>query len=465
MVGAVRDCDRHPEVPHGGGSADADRHPDARFKATNLADSAEAPMHARASPSGARHRARRVDEEPHRRHRIAVALGWWCDSGSQPSTLAWSMSSRSALRGSKIPSGRPSVRPPGSCDPELDERDDPSRATLEGGNVMRVRFPPPPSIAICRAFLIEGGMIHFLALQDGSHRVRQLVDVPVRVHVARGLNRGLPQQLLGCFQVPGRVENALTGSVPRFVHPLAARRSRATIPARWRQPYHQSWRPWSLIGLSGKRRTRSGAASSPGTSTSRGTTVRTATPQLSGRLPARPHRRRDRAGWNGCALVEQILVRRARGRRRTDPGRDRRSGHRRDGLGAGGRNELRDADRLGCRRLDLDVRPTLDAGQVAQILRNSDIDIGIPGRDPSSGYGLLNLPAALTAPTPASDPSEPNDDAIQVVPGRDGYHGTFALLQKDATSARPSAAPSTSSRTRATSTESGYPRDASSLHG
>jgi hypothetical protein len=79
------------------------------------------------------------------------------------------------------------------------------------------------------------------------------------------------------------------------------------------------------------------------------------------------------------------------------------------------------------------VRPTLDAGQVAQILRSTATDIGAPGRDPASGFGLLNLPAALAAPTPPRDANEPNDDANEVVPGRDGYHSTPALLRKTAT--------------------------------
>jgi hypothetical protein len=82
------------------------------------------------------------------------------------------------------------------------------------------------------------------------------------------------------------------------------------------------------------------------------------------------------------------------------------------------------------------VRPTLDAGQVAQILRSTATDIGAPGRDPSSGYGLLDLPAALSAPTPLSDAGEPNDDANQVVPGRNEYHAAPALLDKTAASIR-----------------------------
>jgi hypothetical protein len=36
----------------------------------------------------------------------------------------------------------------------------------------------------------------------------------------------MPEQLLRCLQVPGRVEDALSRGVPRLVHPLAAGRSR-----------------------------------------------------------------------------------------------------------------------------------------------------------------------------------------------------------------------------------------------
>ncbi len=82
------------------------------------------------------------------------------------------------------------------------------------------------------------------------------------------------------------------------------------------------------------------------------------------------------------------------------------------------------------------VRPTLDAGQVAQLLRTTATDIGAPGRDAASGYGLLNLPAALAAPTPPRDAGEPNDDANEVVPGRDGYHSVPALLRRNTTSTR-----------------------------
>jgi hypothetical protein len=56
------------------------------------------------------------------------------------------------------------------------------------------------------------------------------------------------------------------------------------------------------------------------------------------------------------------------------------------------------------------VRPTLDASQVAEILRRSARDVGEPGYDVATGYGILNLTAALATPTPISDPGEPNDD-------------------------------------------------------
>jgi subtilisin family serine protease len=62
------------------------------------------------------------------------------------------------------------------------------------------------------------------------------------------------------------------------------------------------------------------------------------------------------------------------------------------------------------------LRPTLTVGQLAAVLREGASDIGQPGFDNPSGYGLLNIPAALTAPAPPVDPDEPNDDIDQVRP-------------------------------------------------
>jgi hypothetical protein len=82
------------------------------------------------------------------------------------------------------------------------------------------------------------------------------------------------------------------------------------------------------------------------------------------------------------------------------------------------------------------ARPTLDAGQVAEILRRTARDISPTGRDTASGFGLLDVPAALAAPAPVNDPSEPNDDVADVVPGRADYRGARALTTAAASTGR-----------------------------
>lgn len=77
------------------------------------------------------------------------------------------------------------------------------------------------------------------------------------------------------------------------------------------------------------------------------------------------------------------------------------------------------------------VRPSLDADQVAEILRRSARDVASPGRDPATGFGLLDMPAALAAPAPAPDTPEPDDDAADVVPGRADYRGIAPLTTRD----------------------------------
>jgi len=54
------------------------------------------------------------------------------------------------------------------------------------------------------------------------------------------------------------------------------------------------------------------------------------------------------------------------------------------------------------------------------LMRRSATDIAVPGFDNASGYGLLNLPSALTVKAPARDPQEPNERARQIEP-----HGLF----------------------------------------
>jgi Subtilase family len=63
------------------------------------------------------------------------------------------------------------------------------------------------------------------------------------------------------------------------------------------------------------------------------------------------------------------------------------------------------------------VRPTLDNTQVFELMRASARDIAPPGRDDDTGYGLLDIPAALTRAAPTPDPQEPNDDVHHVKAG------------------------------------------------
>jgi hypothetical protein len=67
------------------------------------------------------------------------------------------------------------------------------------------------------------------------------------------------------------------------------------------------------------------------------------------------------------------------------------------------------------------LRPDLDSTQLFEIMRRSARDIGSPGWDVDSGYGILDIAAALAMPAPPKDPYEPNDDADEVEP-----HGLFA---------------------------------------
>jgi subtilisin family serine protease len=64
------------------------------------------------------------------------------------------------------------------------------------------------------------------------------------------------------------------------------------------------------------------------------------------------------------------------------------------------------------------VRPELDKTQVFELMRRSATDLAPAGRNADTGFGLLNIPRALTMPAPAVDPFEPNDTLDQVIPGR-----------------------------------------------
>jgi hypothetical protein len=80
------------------------------------------------------------------------------------------------------------------------------------------------------------------------------------------------------------------------------------------------------------------------------------------------------------------------------------------------------------------VRPELDASQLFEVMRRSATDIDAPGRDDKSGYGLLNVPAALTYVPPVIDPREPNDDMDYVRPGAVYAAGSLPLTTRAAPS-------------------------------
>ena len=65
-------------------------------------------------------------------------------------------------------------------------------------------------------------------------------------------------------------------------------------------------------------------------------------------------------------------------------------------------------------------RPDLDNTQLFEIMRRSAVDTGPRGFDSASGYGLLNIPNALSYRTPPSDPQEPNEHPAEIEP-----HGLF----------------------------------------
>ncbi len=76
------------------------------------------------------------------------------------------------------------------------------------------------------------------------------------------------------------------------------------------------------------------------------------------------------------------------------------------------------------------VRPELDVTQLFEVMRRSARDVGAPGRDDATGFGILDVASALTYPAPAPDPFEPNDDLDFVRPDGVYYTGIRALTTK-----------------------------------
>ena len=62
------------------------------------------------------------------------------------------------------------------------------------------------------------------------------------------------------------------------------------------------------------------------------------------------------------------------------------------------------------------LRPKLTNTQLFEVMRRSARDVGKRGWDRNTGYGILNVPAALTRKAPRADPQEPNEDVYLVKP-------------------------------------------------
>jgi hypothetical protein len=60
------------------------------------------------------------------------------------------------------------------------------------------------------------------------------------------------------------------------------------------------------------------------------------------------------------------------------------------------------------------ARPSLNVGQVENVLRSSARDVGAAGYDLETGYGILAVRPALDEPAQAADLMEPNEDTALV---------------------------------------------------
>jgi hypothetical protein len=71
------------------------------------------------------------------------------------------------------------------------------------------------------------------------------------------------------------------------------------------------------------------------------------------------------------------------------------------------------------------------SSQVSELLRRTARDLPPLGFDPDSGFGLLDVPAALAATPPPPDPQEPNDDIADVKPNGLFRFGTPILTGRN----------------------------------
>jgi hypothetical protein len=73
------------------------------------------------------------------------------------------------------------------------------------------------------------------------------------------------------------------------------------------------------------------------------------------------------------------------------------------------------------------TRPELDNTQLFEVMRRSARDLPPQGFDNASGWGLLDVPAALSFPAPRRDPQEPNDRPNEIEPRAVFANGTPPL--------------------------------------
>ncbi len=73
------------------------------------------------------------------------------------------------------------------------------------------------------------------------------------------------------------------------------------------------------------------------------------------------------------------------------------------------------------------ARPELKNTQVYDLMRWSARDVGASGFDEDTGFGILDIPSALSLQAPPVDPQEPNDDIYLVKPGGLFRTGTAPL--------------------------------------
>ena len=138
---------------------------------------------------------------------------------------------------------------------------------------------------------------------------------------------------------------------------------------------------------------------------------------LPGQLPARPDGRGHRQTGQARRLLQRVAGRRPRRARSRHHGRGPAPLRLRAVPDCSTARASRRPIVSGAAALVWTVRSDLDNTQLFDLLRFSAHDIGTRGFDPETGYGMLDIPAALARHEPVRDAGEPNDDVRLVKPG------------------------------------------------